>query len=54
MSEWKSKQPNEWSPTDYSRYLYESGIAEYYYNFYNCIDDKTKQSYGFRPPSAHI
>lgn len=51
--EWKLKNPSEWNCINYVEYLLQTGIAEYYYNFFNCIDKKG-ESYGFRPPSIDI
>lgn len=50
---YKSVSPRNWSCTDYACYLYNSGVADFYYDFFNCIDRDNK-SIGFRPPSIDI
>lgn len=50
---WKLKRPYEWDCTNYVEYLIQSGVADYYYDFFNCID-RHGTSYGFRAPSIDI
>lgn len=44
---WKDKEPKDWKCSDYVSYLKDTGVAEYYLNFYN-------PSNGFRCPSIDI
>lgn len=52
-NEWKLKEPSQWNCINHVGYLFQSGVADYYYNFFNCTDRKG-ESYGFRPPSIDI
>lgn len=46
------KEPRTWSCFDYSSYLFNSGVADYYYDLYNCMVDG--RSAGFRCPSIDV
>jgi len=50
--EYMSKEPKLWSCFDYSSYLYNAGVADYYYDLFNCIVDG--KSIGFRCPSIDV
>lgn len=50
---WQRLIPNEWDTMDYASYMYNTGLTDHYYNFYNCIDDDGK-SYGHRYPSLNV
>lgn len=58
--EWKIKEPEEWNPIDYSSYLWNTGIANFYFKFFNCIErfneniNENDMSIGFRPVSLDI
>lgn len=45
-------EPKLWSCFDYSSYLYNSGVADYYYDLFNCVVDG--ESIGFRCPSIDV
>lgn len=51
---YKSIDPRDWSCADYACYLYNSGVADFYYDFFNCINTTDNRSIGFRPPSIDI
>jgi len=53
LNNWKEKVPNEWNCMDYVSFMYNTGIADYYYKLYNCINDDGV-SEGFRAPSIDI
>ncbi len=55
--EYKSKEPKTWLPIDYTSFMYNTGIAEFYWKLYNCIEDQSdqsNQSTGFRIPAIDI
>lgn len=52
IKNYKQIEPRDWNPIDYVSYIYDSGVIDYYWNFYNCIDGGI--SFGFRPPSIDI
>lgn len=51
---YKSINPRNWNCIDYTSYLYNSGVAGLYYDFFNCINIIDNKSVGFRPPSIDI
>lgn len=55
--EYKTKEPKTWLPLDYISFMYNTGIAEFYWKFYNCmnkVEDGSYSSDGFRIPAIDI